>query len=90
MARSASKSETDTSSVAQSRFTIQLPAEVRPDLDRISKAVSDAVAATTGVGVDLSMAQTVTALIKARAAELRAIEAESANGTEPAEAAAEA
>lgn len=71
MAEKGKQGSTDVTSTAQARFTVQLPSEVRDDLELISQTVSEAVRATTGVGVELSMAQTVTALIKARAGEIR-------------------
>ena len=70
MARSASSSATDTTSVAQARFTVQLPAEVRPMIERITEAQSEAIVRAGGLPMDMSMAQVVTALIKARDYEL--------------------
>lgn len=71
MARSSNNGSTDTTSVAQGRFTVQLPSDIRDDVILIGKSVSDAVKASTGVGVDFSMAQVVTAVVKARAGEIR-------------------
>lgn len=92
MAKQSSNGAADTTSAAQGRFTVQLPSSVRGELEAIGVAVSAAVEAQTGVGVDLSLAQIVTALIKARHAELAAAEsaAEQAAATAVSEAVSEA
>lgn len=79
MTEKGKQGSTDTTSVAAGRFTVQLSAEVRPALEAIGGAISAAVQSQTGVGVELSMAQVVTALIKARATELAAEAEPSAN-----------
>ena len=84
MAKQSSNGATDTASAAQARFTVQLPSSVRGELEAIGVAVSAAVEAQTGVGVDLSLAQIVTALIKARHAELKAAESASEAAAEEA------
>lgn len=58
------KGATDTTSVAQGRFTVAIPAEVATQIDQVGHNLAEAVRKQTGVGVELSRAQIVTALVK--------------------------
>ena len=69
------KASTDSTTEAQNRFVVSLPAENGPILDRIAARVSAELKESTGVAFDLSRAQVVQSLI--RQAD------ESANGDEP-------
>lgn len=66
----AESTATDTTSVAQGRFTVQLAADLRPLIDDIGRKATEAVSEATGVEVELSGAQIVASVIKGRHAEL--------------------
>lgn len=56
--------KTDTTSDAQGRFTVALPKEVGPLVDRVGERIAKAVAKETGVTIELSRAQVVQSLVK--------------------------
>ena len=64
MPQSTRSGATDTSGSAQGRFTVQLPAELRPALERHQRRISEAVEKETGIGIEVSLAQVVQTLIK--------------------------
>lgn len=66
----AESTATDTSGVAQGRFTVQLAADLRPLIEDIGRKATEAVRESTGVDVELSGAQIVASVIKGRHAEL--------------------
>lgn len=73
MAKSSESAASADGGKAVARFTVQLPDELRAELDQIKSAMSEAVRSTTGLPFEASNAQVVSALIKARAGELRAV-----------------
>lgn len=70
-----SQSTTDNTSVAQGRFTVQLPAELGKTLDRIGATMSDAVFQVAGVRVEMSRPQVIASLV----ATAEAVQAEQAS-----------
>lgn len=66
MPQAKAKAATDTTSTAQGRFTVQLPADVRPMLDALGREAISGVKAAMGIDIELSMAQVVTGIIKAQ------------------------
>lgn len=71
---------TDTSSNAQGRFTVQLPADVRPLIDALGKEAVRGVKEQMGIDIELSNAQVVTGIIRAQHDVLTARHAEQATG----------
>ena len=59
-------SGTDTTTTAQGRFTVQLPADVRPKLDALGKEAARGVSESMGIVIELSNAQVVTGIINAQ------------------------
>jgi hypothetical protein len=73
---------TDSSGNAQGRFTVQLPAELRPMIDALGRDATAKVSADTGIDIELSMAQVVTGIIKAQHKVMSMRQAEAARATE--------
>lgn len=63
MADQAKKGATDTTSVAQTRFTVALPKDVGAQIDALSAKMAAQMQSQFGVGVELSRAQVVTSLV---------------------------
>lgn len=66
MAKAAQASSTDSTGVAQGRFTVQLPAELKPMIAALSADATREVKANLGFDVELSMAQVVGGIVKAQ------------------------
>lgn len=56
--------QTDSTSDAQARFVVSLPKDLRDIIVEMGKRVSAKVEAETGVGIDMTPAQVVTAVVK--------------------------
>jgi hypothetical protein len=73
--QSKQSSATDASGNAQGRFTVQLPASLRPKVDALIRAQSDAIVKAGGFPMEVSGAQVVGAVIEGAYASLEAREA---------------
>ena len=82
MSPQARAASTDTTSNAQGRFTVQLPADLRPLIDALGKDATAKVSAETGIDIELSMAQVVTGIIKAQHGVMTRRHAEAAKSAE--------
>lgn len=57
---------TDTSSTAQARFTVALPADLKHKITALGKEATRGVRESMGIDIELSMAQVVAGVISAQ------------------------